>query len=198
MFCSVSPTNLLMRSLACLTSSGLSRRLRDVLRQRRLARAGRAVEAQRAVAARLQRLDDARHLEARLDVEHVQVVGRDAAARRRGRARDCPAPGRHCAAGARSGLLDRRRRPRWPVRAKRTAVRICAGVRPLRSVSLATKPSDTATPSSVLRTSAFARAGRRRLQFEVVGEAAPERRIDLLDAVGHPDRRHGVRSRGSG
>jgi len=54
--------------------------LGDVLGERGLAGAGRAVEAQRAVATRLQRLDDARDLEAGLDVEHVEVVGGHGAA----------------------------------------------------------------------------------------------------------------------
>ena len=38
----------------------------------------------------------------------------------------------------------------------------------------------------------LARARRRRLQLQVVLEAAPERRVDLLDAVGDPDHRHRV------
>ena len=57
----------------------LAHLLGNVFTQRGLAGARCAVEAQRAMAARLQRLDDARHLEAAFDVQHAQVVGGDAA-----------------------------------------------------------------------------------------------------------------------
>jgi hypothetical protein len=74
MFCSVSPTYLLIRSLACLMMQRAPSALGDMLGQRGLAGAGRAVKAQAAMAARLQRLHDARQLEAALDIEHGQVV----------------------------------------------------------------------------------------------------------------------------
>ena len=38
----------------------------------------------------------------------------------------------------------------------------------------------------------LARTGRRRTQLQVIGKAPPEGRIDLLDAVGHPDGGHGI------
>ena len=72
MFCSVSPTYLLIRSLACRIISGLSSALRDVLGQRGLAGARRPVETQGAEALAAQRLDDARDLETRLDVEQAR------------------------------------------------------------------------------------------------------------------------------
>ena len=39
----------------------------------------------------------------------------------------------------------------------------------------------------------FTRARRRRFELQMVGKATPERRVDLLDAVGDPQRRHRVR-----
>ena len=170
--------------------SGRPMASRDVLGQRGLAGAGRAVEAQRAVAARLERLDDARDLEAALDVEHVEVVGGDAAARAQAVRRAQREVG--IAQLALDQALDRSAfghgQPREAHRGADLRRREALAAGQLGGEGLGHGDAFERLAHQLL-----ARAGRRRLELQVVGEAAPEGRVDLLDAVGDPERGHGIR-----
>ena len=189
-----------------------AQRLRDVLGQRRLAGAGRAVETQRAAdgAAALQRrrrcAAPRSALASTLRSSRTGFVVRSdesqpAPPRARAFGRRCRAPGRRWRAGARSA-------PRRPARssgaARRSAPRAAPaaqsaprcgsapasahGVRP----ACAAKPSLTGGAGQRALHQAFTRARRRAQQQQVVLEAAAERGVDLLDAVGDPDHRHRV------
>ena len=168
-----------------------------MLGQRGLAASRQAVEAQRAVAAPAQRLDDARHRIAGLDVQQVQVVAGD---HRAGRlvARRRAAQG---LGGVAELPLDQQLQPR---RARR--VPGVAGRQPReahrgadlrrRQVAALGQPGGEAgldvdagqrTPDQP-----FARPRWRRLQLQVVLEAAAEGRVDLLDAIRDPDHGHRV------
>ena len=149
------------------------------------------------MAARAQGLHDLGQREAAFDIQVGQVVMGDHALRRVG----LGVLSQRVVGVAQLALdqLLRHRRRLRPSRrrrraspANRTAVRICAGVRPLRAASRADEGVGHRDAFERLAHQAFARARWRRLELQVVGKTAPERRVDLLDAVGDPDRRHVV------
>ena len=182
-----------------LDQQGLAQALGDVLAQGGLAGARRAVKTQAAVATGPKCQHDTRDFEAALDVEHRQVVLGGHRSRRvqvgvvaqrmvgiaqlaldqllgpemveAGRAGDrrrMDQPGEaHCGADLRRGEALARGQALHKLRRHRH-------------------------PFEGFAHQALTCPGRRRFQLQVVGEAAPESRVDLLDAVGDPDRRHGV------
>jgi hypothetical protein len=160
--------------------------------------AGRGSTACRGRAA--QRLDDARHLEARLHVQQRQVVCVTT-----GRARRAPPAPSRCPAPVGGGGSSwrsisastgcRRGRPRQPCRRQPREAHRGADLRRRQALALgqpAAKPALTGTPASARCTRASRAPGRRALQQQVVLEAAAEGGVDLLDAVGDPDHRHRV------
>ena len=172
-------------------------RVRDVLGQRGLAGARRAMETQRAVASALQRLHDARHLEARFDVQQREVVFRHDHAR--------TAFGT-CAAQRPVGVAELAFDQRFKsgrcgggfgVLVLRQPCKTHGGANLRRCQRTPFGESGDEAfahrhPGQRARHQTFARAGRRALQQQVVLEAAAESGVDLLDAVGDPDHRHRV------
>ena len=138
-----------------------------MLGERGLAGAGRAMKAQAAVAPGLERGDDAGHLIPALQVEHVQAVLRDAGALRH------VGPTAQREIGVFQLALNQ--------------------IVEQRRSGLATAfHSGLGHWHQRLAHQLLARARRWAFEFEVVGEAAPKRRVNLFDAVGHPQRGHRV------
>ena len=175
----------------------LAQVLGDVLAQSGLAGAGRTVEAQRAVAAGFQRLDDTRDLEAAFDVEHVEVVGGDLAP---------PLLGLRVVGLAAQGSVGILQLP-LDQRLERFAACHRLGVRQVgkthrranlggrQALALGQLGDEGVAHAHAFQRLAdelFACTGRGRLQLQVIGKAAPEGRVDLLDAVGDPDGGHRV------
>ena len=143
------------------------------------------------MAARMQRLHHAGDGVARFHIEHVQVVLRDAAALARAL---------RAMAERQIGMRQLTLHPGFEL----------AGVLMLHEVGEAQRIGDLrrrqvlafgqAADEGVahrhfgqqLAHQPFARTGRRAGQLQVIGEAAAEGRVDLLDAVGHPQHRHRV------
>ena len=196
MFCSVSPTYLLAMSLAWRISSGRCSAAAMCSASAVLPVPGAPWKHRLPWPRRLQRFDDARQLEARFDVQQPQVVGGDH------RPRATLAGAAQRLVGIAELTLDQRLETfavtlgvmrHGPVARKRTAVRICAGVRraPLGQ-PWRRSPRPPARRLSARATSASRAPGGGRLQQQVVLKAAPEGWVDLLDAVGDPNHGHRV------
>ncbi|MCY1506812.1 hypothetical protein D9M68_410690 [compost metagenome] len=142
------------------------------------------------MAARLQRLDDARDLEAGFDVEHVQVVGGDAAALGRALVERA-----ECEVGVAQLALDEGFDRRLVGLRQAGEAHGGADLRGREALALGQLGGEGLGHDDALERlldELLARAGRRRLEFQVIGEAAAEGRVDLLDPVGDPQGGHGV------
>ena len=185
-----------------------AQRVGDVFGQRGFAGAGRAVKAQAAVAAHGKRLHDARQLKARRDVEHGQVVSGHRVA----------AVGGLLLAQSHVGVFQLPLDQAFELLLLLLLQSLCIRARTqvFSGLVVSGQPGKAhcgvnlrwrqplaggelghegfADMHAVQRFShhAFARPRRRRTQFQVVSETAAKRRVNLLDAVGHPQRRHGI------